>query len=102
MPDFKRGNDASGPVGMKRRSVPAQLCQSLARFARDERTTEPIVLLAATCALLHRYTGQTDLLIGSPVEGRSNVATELMVGMFVDTLPLRIQCRGEGPSGLVA
>ena len=48
-------------------------------------------LLAAFETLLHRYSGQTDLLVGSPVAGRTRLELEGLIGFFVNTLVLRAQ-----------
>ncbi|MNJ76747.1 Linear gramicidin synthase subunit B [compost metagenome] len=47
--------------------------------------------LAAYAILLYRYTGQSDIVIGSPVANRSREEIESNVGFFVNTLPIRIQ-----------
>ena len=54
-------------------------------------TTEYMVLLAAFMVLLHKYSRQEDIVVGSPVSGRFNKDTENMLGMFVNSLPLRAQ-----------
>ncbi|WP_150276055.1 condensation domain-containing protein, partial [Paenibacillus tepidiphilus] len=51
-------------------------------------------LLAAYNVWLHKYTGQTDIVVGTPVSGRTHTDTEPMIGMFVNTLALR-----NAPSG---
>ncbi|WP_439644313.1 condensation domain-containing protein, partial [Acetivibrio straminisolvens] len=48
-----------------------------------------MVLLAAYNILLSKYSGQEDIVVGSPTAGRNHPDTENMVGMFVNTLPLR-------------
>ena len=50
-----------------------------------------MVLLAAFKALLHRYTGQKDICVGSPIANRQYGETEGLIGMFVNTLALRSQ-----------
>ena len=62
---------------------------ALQEVARRHDTTIYVVLLSAFKALLHRYTGQEDLLIGTPVRGRSWPETEDLIGFFVNTLVLR-------------
>ncbi|HEY0610456.1 MAG TPA: condensation domain-containing protein, partial [Chitinophaga sp.] len=51
-------------------------------------------LLAAVKALLHRYTGQEDIIIGSPVAGREHSDLEDQIGFYVNTLALRTQFSG--------
>ena len=52
-----------------------------------------MVLLAAFDVLLFRLTGQTDILIGTPVRGRSRPEVESLIGYFVNALALRIAHR---------
>ena len=54
-----------------------------------------MVLLAAFKTLLHRHTQQRDILIGSPMTGRTRVETEDVIGFFVNTLPLRTRVSGD-------
>jgi len=53
------------------------------------QTTPFAIFLAAFQALLHRYSGQRDILVGTAVSGRNHPATETLVGCFVNTLVLR-------------
>ena len=55
-------------------------------------TTLYTVCLAAFAVLLHRYTGETDLLIGSPMAGRTSTGAEDVVGYFANTIVLRARC----------
>ena len=69
----------------------------LARYARDQRATQFMVLLAVYAGLLERYSGQGDIVIGSPTTGRHRSELRDMVGLFINTLPLRVDASG-GPS----
>ena len=51
--------------------------------------------LAGFLALLHRYTGQADLLVGTPTAGRNRVELEGLIGFFVNTLVLRNDASGD-------
>ncbi|HEV3049874.1 MAG TPA: amino acid adenylation domain-containing protein, partial [Longimicrobium sp.] len=64
-------------------------------LARREGATPFMVLLAAFQALLARYTGQHDFVVGSPIAGRTRAETEGMIGFFVNTLPLRADVTGD-------
>ncbi|MCX8132274.1 MAG: amino acid adenylation domain-containing protein [Clostridia bacterium] len=66
-----------------------ELTRRLKQLAADTGTTLYIVLLAAYNVLLCRYTGQEDIVIGSPVAGRGHSDLENVVGMFVNTLAMR-------------
>src|SRR5690242_3602716 len=65
-----------------------QLCQS-------EGVTMFMLLLAGFQTLLYRYTGQQDIVVGSPVANRNQTATEQLIGFFINTLVLRTQLSGE-------
>ncbi|MGV3139538.1 amino acid adenylation domain-containing protein [Brevibacillus agri] len=67
----------------------SSLAQKLRQMAEDTDSTLYMVLLAAYDVLLHKYTGQTDIVVGSPVGGRQQPEFERLVGMFVNTLALR-------------
>src|SRR5262249_12621515 len=59
-----------------------------------DKTSPFAVLLAAFAAVLHKYSRQTDFGIGSPVANRSRSETERLIGLFVNTVVLRIRCDG--------
>ncbi|EYF05057.1 amino acid adenylation domain-containing protein [Chondromyces apiculatus] len=76
--------------------LPAQMPRRLRGFAKQHGVTPFMTLLAAFEGLLHRYTGQDDLLVGSPVGGRrGEAAFASMVGNFVNMLVLRADLSGE-------
>lgn len=58
-------------------------------LARTENATSFIVLVSAFLALLHRFSRQDDILVGTPVTNRDQVEFEQLIGLFVNTLPLR-------------
>lgn len=70
-------------------SIGVELTAQLNRFAKAMNCTLNMVLLAAYNLLLARYTGQDDIIVGSPVAGRRHPDLERVVGMFVNTLALR-------------
>ncbi len=79
------------------------LGQRLNAFARQQGATPYMVLLAGFQALLGCYTGQRQLLVGSPAAGRTRHETEPLIGFFVNTLVLRGDLRGHpGFASLVA
>ncbi|HEY5813831.1 MAG TPA: amino acid adenylation domain-containing protein, partial [Terrimicrobiaceae bacterium] len=67
----------------------------LEEFNRREKVTAFMSLLAAFQVLLSRYSGQEDILIGTPVANRSNVCLEKLIGFFVNTIVLRGDLSGE-------
>jgi amino acid adenylation domain-containing protein len=73
--------------------VSGETREGLRRLSRREGATLFMVLLAAFKALLWRYTGQTELVVGTPVAGRTSAELEGLIGFFVNTLPLRTSLR---------
>jgi amino acid adenylation domain-containing protein len=67
----------------------AELSAGLARLAREQKATLFMVALAAFQALLHRWTGQEDLLVGVPTSGRRTAGLAGVVGYFVNPVVLR-------------
>ena len=65
------------------------LARDLKNLSRQEGVTLFITLLAAFQTLLHRYSGQDDIVVGSPVAGRTREEVEGLIGFFVNTLVLR-------------
>jgi amino acid adenylation domain-containing protein/FkbM family methyltransferase len=70
-------------------SLPRRLRERAMELGRQEKATLFMVLEAAFAALLQRYTGQDDLLVGTPISGRSWSETEGLVGAFLNTVVLR-------------
>jgi amino acid adenylation domain-containing protein len=71
-----------------------ELTGGLREVSRRQRTTEFMVLLAALLALIHRTTGQEDLVVGSPIAGRTRRELEPLIGLFLNTLALRGELNG--------
>ncbi|MCP1423196.1 amino acid adenylation domain-containing protein/non-ribosomal peptide synthase protein (TIGR01720 family) [Paenibacillus xylanexedens] len=69
--------------------VEASLSARLRELAAECESTLFMVLLAAYTVLLSKYSGQEDLIVGTPVAGRTNADLEPVIGMFVNTLALR-------------
>ncbi|OAB42666.1 non-ribosomal peptide synthetase, partial [Paenibacillus glacialis] len=67
----------------------AEVAQGARRLASENNTTLYTVLLCAYAILLGRYSGQEDMIIGTPVAGRSHVDVEGLIGMFVNTVAVR-------------
>jgi amino acid adenylation domain-containing protein len=69
----------------------AELTRRLKSFSQLNGVTLYMTLLAAFQILLSRYSGQTDILVGSPIANRTHRQTEDLIGFFVNTLVLRTQ-----------
>ncbi|HEY4593684.1 MAG TPA: amino acid adenylation domain-containing protein, partial [Thermoanaerobaculia bacterium] len=84
------------------RVLPAATAGRLAALARERGATAFMALLAAFGALLHRYTGAGDLVVGTASAGRERVETEGLIGLFVNTLALRLGVEpGQGFAALL-
>ncbi|MFS3915776.1 amino acid adenylation domain-containing protein [Bacillus australimaris] len=66
------------------------LIRRLQALSKQQGTTLFMTMLSAYYVLLHKLSGQTDLIIGSPIAGRDAKQSERLVGMFVNTLALRL------------
>jgi amino acid adenylation domain-containing protein len=71
-----------------------RLSAEVKALGRREGVTLFMTLLAAFKVLLHRYTGQTDILVGAPVANRRRSELEPLIGLFVNTLVLRTELSG--------
>jgi amino acid adenylation domain-containing protein len=69
--------------------VPEKLLDRLKSLGREEHATLFMILEAGFMALLHRYTGQDDILVGTPISGRTRSETETLIGLFLNTVLLR-------------
>ena len=74
--------------------VPHEVAETLRLLSRRHGTTLFMTLLAAFNVLLSRWTGQTDLLVGTDVANRNRGETEHVIGFFVNLLPLRTDLSG--------
>lgn len=74
--------------------LPQTLSASLIELSRQEGVTLFMTLLAAFGTILHRYSGQEDILIGSPIAGRNHSEIEGLIGFFINTVVLRTDFSG--------
>ena len=63
----------------------------LKELAVSQETTLYVMLLTVFAIQLGRYSGQNDVIIGCPIAGRQKADTEKLIGLFVNTLPIRVQ-----------
>jgi amino acid adenylation domain-containing protein len=83
------------------REVSPNVSSALRRMAREHDCTPYMVWLAAWKVLLSRYTGQTDLIVGTPTGNRPLQAFEQLIGPFVNTLAIRTDLSGNPSFGEV-
>ena len=72
----------------------ARLARALKELGRREGATLFMTLLAAYQVLLHRYSGQADIAVGTPIAGRGHPDLEGLIGFFANTLVLRSDLSG--------
>ena len=76
-------------------SLPLELSEALRELCRHEGVTLFMGLLAAFNVLLHRYSGQEDIVVGSNTAGRTHPGSEKLLGYFLNTIPLRADLSGD-------
>ncbi|HEV3048761.1 MAG TPA: amino acid adenylation domain-containing protein, partial [Longimicrobium sp.] len=74
---------------------PLELQERLQALGRGEGATLYMVLLAAFQVLLSKYSGSEDVVVGSPIAGRTRAEVEELIGFFVNTLVLRTDLSGD-------
>ena len=70
-------------------SIPQSTLAGLARLAAQHNATPFMVLMSAFLVLLNRLTGQRDLIVGTPVNGREHPDVQQLIGFFINTVMLR-------------
>ncbi|TGE12424.1 non-ribosomal peptide synthetase, partial [Hymenobacter elongatus] len=89
-PMVKTYNGASVRTKLDKEAV-----RRLRQFSQERGGTLLTGLLAVVKSVLHRYTGQEDVIIGSPIAGREHADLEEQIGFYVNTLALRTQFSGQ-------
>jgi len=77
--------------------LPRQAVGAMRLLTRNAGTSLFAGLLGLVTVLLHRYSGKSDLLVGTPVANRDAVELESQVGLYVNTVPLRLRISADQP-----
>ena len=93
--DRPRGTRLTYSGTLARREFAPDLAPAVTAFARAAGTTPNVAFVTAFMALLHRYTGSEDVIIGSPTAGRDYAEVEPLIGFFITMLVLRADVSGE-------
>ena len=93
--DLPRPAVKSSRGASERAEFPAELLERLRAVGQREGATLFMTLLAAWQALLGRYAGTEDVVVGSSIAGRARRETEGLIGFFVNTLVLRTELSGD-------
>lgn len=98
--DFPRRMDRKRRAGYQSFSVSVEMTQKLERLAKEQTTTLFTLILAGYASMLARLSGQSSVVIGTPVTGRSHTAVDGLVGLMINTLalPLEVPLAGSGLS----
>jgi amino acid adenylation domain-containing protein len=75
-------------------AVPDEVVGRIRALAARQQATPFMLFLAAFKILLYRYSGEPEVIVGVPVAGRNAVETEALIGLFVNSLALRSNLRG--------
>ena len=94
-PDRPRTPRTSHVAAEHEWTVSRPLSEAIKRFSERHAVTPFMTLLAAFLAVLHRYTGQDDVCVGTPIANRRRVEIEGLVGLFVNSLALRTDLSGD-------
>ncbi len=92
--DHTRPQEPSGRGAVQSLTLSKALADKLRVLSQREGVTLFMVCLAAFQTLLHRYTGQEDIVVGSPIANRTRAELEDLIGFFVNTLVLRVDLSG--------
>jgi amino acid adenylation domain-containing protein len=92
--DYTRPRVKTDAGSIEKLTLPLELAESLRAFARGEGATLFQVLMAAFGALLYRYTGQEEIVVGTSVANRNMREVQNVMGLFINTLPIRTRVRG--------
>ncbi|OME00565.1 hypothetical protein BSK54_15895, partial [Paenibacillus odorifer] len=94
--DYKRPAIQNFSGSQCKFSIPKPLVNLLQGLCKETDTTLFMALLTAWYAVMYRYSGQEDIVIGAPIANRNRSDLEEVLGFFVNTLPLRLNVTREG------
>ena len=95
--DFRRPPVQTAAGASQSLRLPQSLAAAVDALSQREGTTLFITLFATFLTLLHRYTGQVDLVVGTPIANRNRSEVEPLIGFFVNALVLRTSLVGNPP-----
>ena len=87
-------DSAENKIGQLNYSVPLSLWQEMKTLAHSHQATPFMLILATLSVLLNRYTEQEDIIIGTPIANQNQPQLNDLIGLFLNTLPLRSHVSG--------
>ena len=89
--DFPRLHNSSGFGDKEHIQFPAGISSALRQISKNEGVSLFATMMSAFGILMHKYSGDNDINIGTPVANRSHSSFENVLGMFVNTVVIRLQ-----------
>ncbi|MEJ7675699.1 MAG: condensation domain-containing protein [Chitinophagaceae bacterium] len=93
--DYIRPTVQSTKGALKSFNIDKELSGQLVQLSNQQSTTLFMTLLAAFKTLMHRYSGQQDICVGTPVANRAQQELEELIGFFVNTLAIRSEVKSD-------
>jgi amino acid adenylation domain-containing protein len=93
--DQTRAGKQTFAGGIHRFTIGQDLTKALEELSQQEDSTLFMTLLTAFYLLLHRYSGQDDILVGIPTANRHLPGLENLIGVFINTLVIRVGIHGD-------
>ena len=93
--DFLYSTTTTGSGRQAHVQLSQTVAEKLTQLAVEQNVPPFVLQFAAFKVLLHRYSGQTDLVVGTPISNRTRGDLKEIVGFFVETLPLRSDLSGQ-------
>ncbi|SFR96999.1 non-ribosomal peptide synthetase [Anaeromicropila populeti] len=87
--DFAKNNTMNSTGDILNFKINQELTKKIELFSKENETTLFMVLFGIVNIVLHKYSSQEDIIIGTPIADRPHVDLQDMVGMFVNMMPLR-------------
>ncbi|SFR69994.1 non-ribosomal peptide synthetase, partial [Anaeromicropila populeti] len=88
--DYRKKKNERNLGSTERYRLSKEIYQSVSTLAKKERVTANMIFLSAVSVLLSKYSGEEDVVIGCPVMARNHKDADNIVGMFVNTVPVRL------------
>ena len=89
--DFPRLKNSSGFGDKERLKFPSDISSSLRQISKNEGVSLFATMMCAFGILMHKYSGDNDINIGTPIANRSHSSFENVLGMFVNTIVIRMR-----------
>jgi amino acid adenylation domain-containing protein len=95
LPTDRPRSERTQPGAYSTFRISTETTKGLNELSRNHGETLFMTLLAAFQTLLFRYSGQDDIVVGSPIAGRNRAETENLIGFFINTLVMRTNMSGD-------